>query len=326
MFDRFAKALKVAVLDEGFVQILGAGFLLVAVGTITYTTSQDWSLVDGFYFAVATRRIEHRRPGVTITGTPIEIFTVFYIWVGVASWSNSLDNSAPPTSRYGAKRRGESRQSRTHSRDVAEFPAAALQAFGRVRALSLPDGCRCEPRQADVRGRRQGAGVTPWRTSPLRWLQDRAGRRRPHRGIAAILAEEVRAEDAGATMRAPWRRRRGCYRSGGRRRGLSRAPRQGRRQSARPRQSRSGRPRARRSSPHSRRGCARPAPSRLPAHRTRRPRPILPTARPQRGTGSLPPHLDLFRRACCHRRSSSRQWEPTRRYMAPTSRSVSNQG
>ena len=35
MFDRFAKALKVAVRDEGFVQILGAGFLLVAVGTIT---------------------------------------------------------------------------------------------------------------------------------------------------------------------------------------------------------------------------------------------------------------------------------------------------
>ena len=48
MFDRFAKALRVAVRDEGFVQILGAGFLLVAVGTITYTTSQDWSLVDGF--------------------------------------------------------------------------------------------------------------------------------------------------------------------------------------------------------------------------------------------------------------------------------------
>jgi hypothetical protein len=44
----------VAKASRGFVQILGAGFLLVAVGTITYTTSQDWSLVDGFYFAVAT--------------------------------------------------------------------------------------------------------------------------------------------------------------------------------------------------------------------------------------------------------------------------------
>ena len=45
MFDRFAKALKVAVRDEGFAQILGAGFLLVAVGTLTYTTSQDWNVV-----------------------------------------------------------------------------------------------------------------------------------------------------------------------------------------------------------------------------------------------------------------------------------------
>jgi hypothetical protein len=47
MFDRFAKALKVAVRDEGFVQILGTGILLVIVGTLTYTTSQEWSLVDG---------------------------------------------------------------------------------------------------------------------------------------------------------------------------------------------------------------------------------------------------------------------------------------
>jgi hypothetical protein len=47
MFERFAKALKIAVRDEGFVQILGTGLLLVIVGTVTYTTSQDWSLVDG---------------------------------------------------------------------------------------------------------------------------------------------------------------------------------------------------------------------------------------------------------------------------------------
>jgi hypothetical protein len=42
MFERFAKALKVAVRDEGFVQILGTGLLLVIIGTVTYTTSQDW--------------------------------------------------------------------------------------------------------------------------------------------------------------------------------------------------------------------------------------------------------------------------------------------
>jgi hypothetical protein len=35
MFERFAKALKVAVRNEGFVQILGPGVLLVVVGTLT---------------------------------------------------------------------------------------------------------------------------------------------------------------------------------------------------------------------------------------------------------------------------------------------------
>ncbi|MGH3017499.1 MAG: ion channel [Gaiellaceae bacterium] len=69
---------------RGLRQILGAGFLLVAVGTITYTTSQDWSLVDGFYFAVATLTTSSiADPELTITGAPIKIFTVFYILVGI---------------------------------------------------------------------------------------------------------------------------------------------------------------------------------------------------------------------------------------------------
>jgi hypothetical protein len=58
--------------------------LVVAVGTITYTTSQDWSLVDGFYFAVATLTTSSNAdPELTITSMPIKIFTVFYILVGI---------------------------------------------------------------------------------------------------------------------------------------------------------------------------------------------------------------------------------------------------
>jgi uncharacterized membrane protein YkgB len=84
MYQRFAKALKVAVRDEGFVQILGTGILLVIVGTLTYTTSQDWSLVDGFYFAVMTLTTASiADPELTITGAPIKIFTVFYVFVGI---------------------------------------------------------------------------------------------------------------------------------------------------------------------------------------------------------------------------------------------------
>jgi Ion channel len=84
MFERFARALKIAVRDEGFAQILGTGLLLVIVGTLTYTTSQDWSLVDGFYFAVATLTTSSiADPDLMITGAPIKIFTVFYVLVGI---------------------------------------------------------------------------------------------------------------------------------------------------------------------------------------------------------------------------------------------------
>ena len=84
MFERFVKALKIAVRDEGFAQILGTGLLLVIVGTLTYTTSQDWSLVDGFYFAVATLTTSSIADlDLTITSAPIKIFTVFYVLVGI---------------------------------------------------------------------------------------------------------------------------------------------------------------------------------------------------------------------------------------------------
>jgi hypothetical protein len=77
MYRRFASALKVAAREEGFVQILGASVLLVAIGTVTYTTSQDWTLVDGFYFAVATlttasiadpQARHHKRPDQDLHG------------------------------------------------------------------------------------------------------------------------------------------------------------------------------------------------------------------------------------------------------------------
>ena len=65
-------------------QILGAALLLIIVGTLTYTTSQDWSLVDGFYFAVATLTTSSiADPHLVITRGPIKIFTVFYILVGI---------------------------------------------------------------------------------------------------------------------------------------------------------------------------------------------------------------------------------------------------
>jgi hypothetical protein len=54
MWRRFAAALRVALRDEDFGRILGAGLLLIVVGTVTYTLGNDWSVVDGLYVAVAT--------------------------------------------------------------------------------------------------------------------------------------------------------------------------------------------------------------------------------------------------------------------------------
>lgn len=84
MFQRFAKALKIAVREEGFAQIFSAGLLLVVVGTLTYTLTQDWSLSDGFYFAVATLTTSSiADPDLTLEKWPIKVFTVFYILVGI---------------------------------------------------------------------------------------------------------------------------------------------------------------------------------------------------------------------------------------------------
>lgn len=63
---------------------MGTGLLLVTAGTTAYTVSQDWSLVDGFYFAVATLTTSSiADPHLVITRRPIKIFMVYYILVGI---------------------------------------------------------------------------------------------------------------------------------------------------------------------------------------------------------------------------------------------------
>ncbi len=84
MFHRFVRALKVAAREEGFVQILGAAALLVIIGTITYSASQGWSIVNGFYFAIATLTTSSiADPHLTLESNGIKIFTVFVILIGI---------------------------------------------------------------------------------------------------------------------------------------------------------------------------------------------------------------------------------------------------
>jgi uncharacterized membrane protein YkgB len=84
MSHRFRKALRHAMRSEDFGPILGAALLLIAVGTLAYTLGQDWSLLDGFYFAVATLTTSSiADPDLVLTEAWLKIFTVFYILIGI---------------------------------------------------------------------------------------------------------------------------------------------------------------------------------------------------------------------------------------------------
>ena len=48
------------------------------IGTLTYTLGGDWSVVDGFYFAVATLTTSNRSEA-----DPAKIFTALYVLVGI---------------------------------------------------------------------------------------------------------------------------------------------------------------------------------------------------------------------------------------------------
>jgi hypothetical protein len=106
LFQRFAKGTEGCRARRRLAQILGTGLLLVTVGTTAYTVSQDWSLVDGFYFAVATLTTSSiADPHLVITRRPIKIFTVFYILVGIGILVELVRQIGSPTSRSDEQRK-----------------------------------------------------------------------------------------------------------------------------------------------------------------------------------------------------------------------------
>jgi hypothetical protein len=83
MFRRMLNALRVALREE-FLQILGAALALIAVGTVTYTLGEGWSLLDGFYVAVATLTTSSvLDPDLTLTHGWLKVFTAFYVLTGI---------------------------------------------------------------------------------------------------------------------------------------------------------------------------------------------------------------------------------------------------
>jgi Ion channel len=84
MWRRLMRALRYAMREEDFAPALGAGTLLILIGTVTYTLGNDWKLVDGFYFAVATLTTSSiADPGLVLDDPWMKLFTVFYILIGI---------------------------------------------------------------------------------------------------------------------------------------------------------------------------------------------------------------------------------------------------
>jgi hypothetical protein len=84
MLRRLATALRYALGEEDFARILGAALALILIGTITFTLGADWSVVDGFYVAVATLTTSSvLDPKLTIADPWLKIFTAGYVLVGI---------------------------------------------------------------------------------------------------------------------------------------------------------------------------------------------------------------------------------------------------
>src|SRR5262245_41679608 len=84
MTRRLAAALRVALRDEDFGRILSAAILLIVIGTITLALGNDWSIVDGFYVAVATLTTSSiLDPKLTVTDPWLKVFLAGYVLVGI---------------------------------------------------------------------------------------------------------------------------------------------------------------------------------------------------------------------------------------------------
>jgi uncharacterized membrane protein YkgB len=71
-------------LASDFGRVLGAAVALVLVGTLAYTFGEDWSVVDGFYVAVATLTTSSiLDPELTLTEQWLKVFTAFYVLGGI---------------------------------------------------------------------------------------------------------------------------------------------------------------------------------------------------------------------------------------------------
>jgi hypothetical protein len=84
MLRRLVGALRIALREEDFARILGAGLALIIIGTLAYSLGSGWSIVDGLYVAVATLTTSSiLDPELTITDPWLKVFTAGYVLVRI---------------------------------------------------------------------------------------------------------------------------------------------------------------------------------------------------------------------------------------------------
>src|SRR5688572_27604116 len=84
MFRRVARALKYAVQEEEFLNILSAGVFLVFLGTLVYSLDEGWNVVDSLYFSVSTLTTTSvSDPDLVLDEGWVKLFTVMYQLLGI---------------------------------------------------------------------------------------------------------------------------------------------------------------------------------------------------------------------------------------------------
>jgi hypothetical protein len=84
MLRRVVMAFRYAVREDEFLNVFGAGVLLVVIGTVTYALGSGWNVVDALYFAVATLTTTAvTDPDLVLQDGWLKLFTVFYLLIGI---------------------------------------------------------------------------------------------------------------------------------------------------------------------------------------------------------------------------------------------------
>jgi hypothetical protein len=84
MLRRVISALRYAVREEDFLNVLSAGIGLLISGTLAYALGEDWNLVDALYFAVSTLTTTSiADPDLVLNHDWMKIFTIFYVLIGI---------------------------------------------------------------------------------------------------------------------------------------------------------------------------------------------------------------------------------------------------